>query len=702
MNAIEEPEPREDVPEPDDVVRSLPANMFKAYGISDSQFVGPAAIGTGSTSIGTLLNLAAGSRAPRFVNQPLDGAEVLKLVHTYAPIDTPGRLVERLSQRPVAYLSGPAGSGRTTAALVGLARAHSPDRITQLHLFGQEPIHAYFSESDLLRPGYGHIVEVPHRGEPASSELTQLSMLARRARASVVFIGTAGANNRQLGDYHVEHVRPESPEVFLVWLERRLRDRGGCVGACQACEGDCVRLYVERCRAECVQYLSVSTMTDAVRFAGDFAEHMPVGAVARDVLADRATLRTRAAKLLEAAAVMEGSGREDYRARRRLAQRRRAARLAFAVFHDYPLTMVFRATTALIDRLDEAAGRTRTGHTVLEHSLKDLLDDIRLDLPAGHVGTAGAARIAQLREPGLIRGLLDVAWHEYDTAREPLLRWLDDLTEIGDVLPVAVAAGLLCEYDFEQVRDGLLEGWAASKHRARRQAAAIACELAVHHPDLTPRVLATLSGWVELSGYRRDTAVRAYASNTFLRVYPLDGLTVLERAARDDLQRTSNAIPAGVLGIYDTHGAAVVRKLVDWADSPIANLRTMASRCLVRLADVRSDSSGGAANSAWPALLRQTTTGEVAPADHARLWPGALLQPATARQAWSALEGWIALAADDPALAEVLRTVLRHVFRDGPINRRAAFYLRSFWKRAMPDNPFLVTVADLLEARYAR
>jgi hypothetical protein len=699
VTTVEEPKPK---PEPEvveddstaDDVRSLPAHMIRSYGILDTEFLGPSAMGPGSTAIGTI-NFGAGQSRQRIINQPLDGALVLERMHTYAATTTPDRLVERLARRPVAYLSGSPGSGRLTATLVGLARAHAPDRITQLHLFGDEPIHAYLTEPNLLRPGHGHVVELTRTVEPDSSELAQLTTLARAAHASVVFVGV-DTGNRQLVEYHVEHARPDPREVFLVWLERDLRDKGCCIAACPACEGECVQAYVGRCRAEYVRHLTVNTMTDAVRFAADFAEFLPdSNAEAIDLLADRAGLRVKAIELLAAARPQDGVGHEVRRARH-LAQHRRAARLAFAVFHGSPLTRVFEATEALNKRLDEAVGRSTNDRTVLEHNLEYLLDDIRLTTPDSAVG---AARMARLRQPGLVRGLLDVAWHEYDTARQPLLDWLDELAEKGDPGPIAAAAGLLCEYDFEQIRGSLLDKWAVSQQRSRREAAALACELAVLNPGLTQKVMRCVADWADVPGYRRDTAVRTYATRTFRRRFPKEALEVLSRAAGDDMQRTSNAVPVGVKGIYDALGATVVHRLVTWSSSPFANVRTMASRCLVRLADVDSGTVGEAATNAWPALLRQTAAGEVSPADHARLWPGALLHPGTARQAWSAFERWIGLAADDSDLADVLCEVLSHVLSGGPIIRRADFYLRCFWRRSMPDNPSLVTIESMLEER---
>ncbi|MEV0131184.1 hypothetical protein AB0H83_22295 [Dactylosporangium sp. NPDC050688] len=683
----------------DDAVRSLPTTMIRSYGILDSEFLGPSAIGPGATSIGAILKLGAGPGRRRCVNQPLDGAVVLERIHTYAPTATPDRLVERLIRRPVAYLNGPPGSGRITAALIGLARTHAPDRITQVRLVGDEPIHEYLTDRDLLRADHGHVVELADTVEPEPSELAQLSTLARAARACVVLIGAIDANRRRLVEYRVEHAPPDPRDVFLMWLERRLRDRSGCIDACPTCEGACIRRYVEHCRTQYVRYLPGNTMADAVRFAEDFAERLPDGTVAVDLLADRGTLRAKAAKLLGAApAARDGEDPTSHRARR-LAQHRRAARLAFAVFHGYPLTRVFEATEALNRRLDEAAGRSTSDRTVLERSLEDLLDGIRHEVPTDWADKAGAARIARLRQPGLVRGLLDVAWHEYDTAREPLLRWLDDLVESDDVRPVAAAAGLLCEYDFEQVSRHLLASWAASNTRSRREAAALACELAVHNPALESRVLACVGGWVEQPGNRRDTAVRTYATNTFRRRYPLDALMALERAARDDMQRTSNAIPVGVRGIYSTNSTAVLQRLVRWPDSPIANLHTMASRCLLQLAEVDSDAIGEAATNAWPALLRQTAMGDVSAADHAGLWPGALLNPVTARQAWAVFERWIARAAGDADLTDVLCEVLDHVLQGGPLNRRARFYLQYFWQRNMPDNPVLHIVDRMLKGR---
>jgi hypothetical protein len=224
---------------------------------------------------------------------------VLERVHTYTATTTPDRLVERLARRPMTYLGGPPGSGRFTAALVGLAR---------------------------------HILELVRTAEPEPSELAQLSMLAREADAAVVFVGMP---DHHLVDYRVDHARPYPRDVFLVWLERKLGDRGQCIDACPACEGNCVRSYVERCRSQYTQHLSVNTMADAVRFAADFAELQPDGTTAVDLLADRAALRAKAVHLLAAAPASDNEGRDGPRTRG-LAQHRRAARLAFAVFDGFP------------------------------------------------------------------------------------------------------------------------------------------------------------------------------------------------------------------------------------------------------------------------------------------------------------------------------------------------------------------------------
>ena len=48
-----------------------------------------------------------------------------------------------------------------------------------------------------------------------------------------------------------------------------------------------------------------------------------------------------------------------------------------------------------------------------------------------------------MRDPGLRGAILDVAWHEFDGTRKPLLKWLNKLVEDGDevtILP-AVAGG---------------------------------------------------------------------------------------------------------------------------------------------------------------------------------------------------------------------------------------------------------------------
>ena len=367
------------------------------------------------------------------------------------------------------------------------------------------------------------------------------------------------------------------------------------------------------------------------------------------------------------------------------------------MFDGYPLTRMFQATGALIEHIDKEVGRTQAERSVLEHDLNTLLGDIRVaPAPGGYDDMTGAARLAQLRQPRLVRTILDVAWHEYDSARLPLLRWLDDLVASGDARPVAAAAGLLCGYDFDQVHDVLLGQWAKSDTRARRVAAALACEMAVRQPSLTERVLRCLRSWIHSgSAYRRDTAVRTYATDTFLDLYPLVALSVFESTARDDLlQRTSSAIPFGVEHIYSTHSLEVLDRLVAWARSDHPNLQTMASRCLVLLAGQESRAQGQPLR---PRLLAQTLAAEILVEDHAALWPYALLHPATGRRAWSALEGWIGRAAGDPQIAGPLLALFGVILRVTPVRTRARFYVKHLWRGSLRNNPLLGDLNKLLE-----
>ena len=297
---------RKDEDPESDSVRSLPPSMIKSYGIWDSTFPGPAAFGAGAISIGRAQFATRGAQR-RFSNHPLDGSFVKEQIDCHVKTATQQRLAIQIVRHQLGYLSGSPGSGRRSATLVALSARHEPDRITQLWLSGSQPLHSYFGEPELLRPGYGHIVKVEDLMDVDPSELAQLCALARENDSSVVLIGTRGLRDSKLAEYLAEHDPPSAQSVFLAWLDRRLRDRGVCVGGCRACEGECLQRYVDECASEYASNLSVSTMTEAVGFADSFAEKVPHGDEAVYLLADWRELHATAVKLLNAGSPPDGS-----------------------------------------------------------------------------------------------------------------------------------------------------------------------------------------------------------------------------------------------------------------------------------------------------------------------------------------------------------------------------------------------------------
>src|SRR2546430_710177 len=104
-----------------------------------------------------------------------------------------------------------------------------------------------------------------------------------------------------------------------------------------------------------------------------------------------------------------------------------AFRIAFAVFQKFPLTDVFETGELLYQKIlphFETRGAPLSP-TVFDGGLEHL---IHPDMCATTiVPDEYAPQRARLVDPALTRLVLDVAWHDFDTTREPIIAGLDAL-----------------------------------------------------------------------------------------------------------------------------------------------------------------------------------------------------------------------------------------------------------------------------------
>ena len=181
--------------------------------------------------------------------------------------------------------------------------------------------------------------------------------------------------------------------------------------------------------------------------------------------------------------------------------------------------------------------------------------------------SSGSSRSAWIRDPGLRGAVLEVAWHDFDSTREPLLRWLDVLVRDGDLTmrrAAAETAALLVHHDFDRMHETLIDRWAASPRPQLRQAAAWTETTADLGGHVGPHIRERIRGWCYAgNNYQRDTAARVYASGLQQSVLAWS-MADLRRIAADRLQRRSRAVAEGINQLYTTDRA-------DWITTELAH-----------------------------------------------------------------------------------------------------------------------------------
>jgi hypothetical protein len=697
------PPPRDDndfaTPVEDTAGRSLPSSALHAYYGVPPAGAATGAFGPGATAIGTL-HLTQPRGPDGFVSGQLSESDVGEMVRTYAGTESDEELRERLAARSVVYLSGKPGSGVRTTATVLLARQHGHDRVASLMPLVERASVHLIGEASFLLDGYGHILDPGSEVKLESVHLDALETKAHRIGATVIVLSRSDDRDDELSRHRVRQQRPDNREVFRRWLGYRLVQAGRCVGDCDDCGQRCHDAYVARCLNDAgvaAQLLAAWRMTDVVELADHCAREVSDPGEPLRIPEDAIGRRRQASQLLDVDWEQLGG--------KRAAQHLQAFRIAYALLHEVSITHVFDAVGRLVHELDKEQRRRPIGRSVLELDVDELLGPGMQPGDTGEAAaapTSGIARRAQLRDPRLAAYILDVAWHDYDSLRGPLLSWILDLGGHPDPTVrqyVAAATGRLCGYDFQEIREQVVESWAEGEPRTR-YTAALALESAAYNEHLTVPVLRYVRRLVlSRSRHRCDVAVRFYATPYGRTFYPY-ALADLERVARDPRQEFNGAVAGAAVGLYDADTAAdLLPVLCRWAgmDGPAAR---HADRCFVQLArlmaDHRDDRRDG-----WPLLLADAQAGDSWPVRReqvAALWRSSLLGPSTAARAWEALEYWLNSADRQPAVVEPLADLLACALTDPPLRRRTRFHLSRLWRRRMPDNPLLDRLDELVRS----
>jgi hypothetical protein len=590
--------------------------------------------------------------------EPLDLIiDPLPALPCYAPTDADKRLHDLLSQRATGCLTGPRNSGRFTTARAALEGRHGPGRLHEIKLpTGVDP-EELTRDPGRLAENSGFVLRLAGKGH--AEAMRKLEGLFQRLGSTLLLIRDEGARR---GDQHGGEVRHERPDLFAVY-EEHLRT-----------------LFAEAGQTPPDRYLSeeiafgiraVNGPNESVSFAQAFAEERPASPQAVRAILDRSQARRR-----ERAAAILLPDRGTSSRIRRAGQHERAFRLCYAVFERQPLHYVFQATDWLLHEIDSAALRADWGSMVLLHPVRDLLGE-RLAEEWDHGQRAGsvvrgASRTATLRDPGLRRAIIDVAWHEFDGTRGALLRWLDRLAEDDDEVmrrAAADTAGILALHDFGRIHADLVDRWSRASRATTRQVAAWTMTIADRAGDVGPMVRAKLSEWCSERSYQGDTAARVYASGLEQTVLAWS-MFDLARIAVAPFQRRRRVVALAVDQLYRPERADwIVAELYEWSLAP--HLQVHAARAFVLLAARTGQDVPGER----PELLERLVRGGAGSGELGRLWHVAFLEGGSAFAAAVALAAWLDYADRHDEYREGLLSLLESMAGTRTTQRRVAFYL---------------------------
>ncbi|MGW2626356.1 hypothetical protein [Micromonospora taraxaci] len=690
---VDEPE---DLVDPADVLRRLAGLLGgSTIDVGDVRVHGQNATGPGAVAIGTV-NLSAGRSdgSGRVWFEALVEAHVRDIAGGYAGTASDKRLDHQLRRDQLVCLSGPAGSGRFTSAVLAVARRHGSGRVSVL---GVEQLADLFDRGTSLPAGRGYVLRLSEAVLRAVDGFTLVALAARAAAAdtTLVLIGDFSQRGHDVVGHLVEHRPAPAAEVFRAQLRHQLGGR--CVAWCaHPCDGRCLHRYVD---LECVGHPLLSDYLAGEPLPGEVLK--VVTTIARTVptaeaLTERLEqllplqLRERAVEILDVrrnGEEIHGFSDEEVR----------AFRLACAVLAGQPVAEIHQAARRLArPAFDEmtSAGAPLRG-SAIEALLGSALGQTVTCLSDARV--PGGIRIDFAAGTELLRSaLLEVAWTEWWPPGQ-LLDWLADLIR-GELPAVRQAAAGAIGWSATRDVQAALEtvGQLARERRAGvRQAAAIVLVAMAMQPTLHHRVRTEVDRWAAgPAAHLRDTVARAYSLG-LAQLWPEAALVQLRQVAHARMQRWNNSVVRGLVEVYrNGHAASVVSALVEWTASTDPEVQLHAARTLRVLADRWAEPP----REHWPELLYMVDQRTISVTDLATLWASALSLPRTAYRAWRTLGFWLDRADRQAAAAGHCLELLRHVTAGQPaLRHRLDHQLRHVWRPVMPHNDLLNDVRRLID-----
>lgn len=660
-----------DVPEEEKLSREeerAERNAIRAFRTAGLDSLLPTLTFSGATSFGGYaaerdININVGAALQTLAIGPVPADELADLRAFHVPFPGYDEARQVLVSRRVLVLRGEEDSGRRTSALA-LLTALVGDHILDL---GQD----HELESLVADDRYDHYGYLLH-SVPASAvgKLTQprLSFVERTLEKSNSFLVITVSTRREaqysdLERYLVDHPALDPNQVIYSHL----------------------RLLCPKSRDLLEEWLADSRLAEQVKvvekpravakLAAKLAE-----AVAAGTPLDEFLEWARGGAQIEARRLLGGTDQVDPELRPTEQLQRCAFLVALAVFNDAPYLPVAAAAESLALLLTTAAyPRGAPDRQIFalrrDNCLRWLRGTVERRQRSNRWGEQNIEHI-RLRNPDLPSALLNELWHEYDSARTPVLHWLHDLTNSRSAelrVRAAQAIGKLATDDFEYVYQEVIFGWAGSQWTRQRDAAAWALEVATVTGDAGARVRRLLHDWCRAgSRNRKLTAVTTYGTKIGAD-RPDEALHSLRYLARSVDPEMTRIACNSVVDLFDGgRSDQVLDTLHKWLNGGDEMTRRFAVASFVQIAYLPEDTGA-------PVLLPMCGNNHPRVDLLVELWRHALEDNYAKADAWEALRQWCNNADQHPDLLTPLRHLVNTLeSADQDLRTRIAWYLR-FW-----------------------
>jgi hypothetical protein len=581
---------------------------------------------------------------------PISIAELTRAarLHVTAPADA--QFTERLREDRVVFLRGGVGTGRRSSAVVVLDRltgsSRDASRVTVL-----EAASGLADLPERLEAGSGQLLDASEENWVESITEAQVAAAREALKESgFLVILVDGDTVRSLPGTVVDHALPDLGQVAVFHLAGHLSPAG-------TPDRTAARALIDQARrmdeATDRWYQEITTgPTAGPAEAALFAEaiwtwHERPGG-------------HRAAR----PPVEEFRGRHRYRQAAELLRRgdgtdsplRQSYAISAAVLDGLAVSEVVEGAGTLSTLLAEVEHPGAPGHReIFAQPLARWLRHVEMvSLPAEGGNRGGTVVKMPSRE--LSRILIEIAWRNYDAARQPVLAWLmrlceehpDDRVRIRAVQALAFIA----QHDYALIKTRVLEEWSTSGRPVEHLAAAWLLEAMMLEGAVAGKVKELLRRWSRSGDpLKRAVAVRAYGT-AIAKKAPQDAIQGVRFSAADPLL---SVLPELALQEMYLLGLTrqVMAELTLWMRGfPMMRLRS--GRTLVRIAKMRRIVKGDPPPY-FDLLYRLAYAPDEAGIglpQVAALWHMACRYESSRSAAWQTLGRWAQSCRDHPGLRD--------------------------------------------------